>query len=106
MHDFYILRYRDNEASDIQYIGDKYLSDLTISADKIGRISWKILTASKIKMQDSKCKGPFLPIDKKEKCYMNENHGFKVKTKQETKIAIKQLSSITHNGNRIICEYE
>lgn len=47
-----------------------------------------------------------LPIDKKEKCYMNENHGFKVKTKQETKIAIKQLSSITHNGNRIICEYE
>ena len=66
LHDFYILRYRDNEESDIQYIGDKYLSDLTISADKIGHISWKILTASKIKIQDSKCKGPFLPIDKKD----------------------------------------
>lgn len=47
-----------------------------------------------------------LPNDKKEKCYMNENHGFKVKTRQETKIAIKQLSSITHEGNKIICEYE
>ena len=47
-----------------------------------------------------------LPNDKKEKCYMNEYHGFKVKTRQETKIAIKQLSSITHDGHKIICEYE
>ena len=66
LHDFFILPNRDNEANDNKYIGYNYLSDLTISTDKIGRISWKILTASKSKILDKKCKGPFLSIDKKD----------------------------------------
>lgn len=66
LHDFYILPNEVAEAANTQLIGDNYLSDLTVSADKIGMISWKIPTASKIKIQDSKCKCPFLPIDKKD----------------------------------------
>ena len=66
LYDFYILHNEVAEAANIQLIGDNYLSDLTVSADKIGMISWKIPTASKIKIQDSKCKCPFLPIDKKD----------------------------------------
>ena len=66
LHDFYILHNKVAEAANIQHIGDTYLSDLTVSADKIGMISWKIPTASKIKIQDTKCKGPLLPIDKKD----------------------------------------
>lgn len=66
LYDFYIFHNNATEAANIQHIGDNYLSDLTVSADDIGRISWKILTASKIKIQDTKCKGPFLPIDKKD----------------------------------------
>lgn len=66
LHDFYILHNEVAEAANIQHIGDTCLSDLTVSADKIGRISWKIPTASKHNIQDSKCQGPFLPIDKKD----------------------------------------
>ena len=66
LYDFYILHNEVAEAANIQLIGDNYLSDLTVSADNIGRISWKMPTASKIKIQDSKCKCPFLPIDKKD----------------------------------------
>ena len=66
LYDFYILHNEVAEAANIQLIGDNYLSDLTVSADKIGMISWKIPTASKHKIQDSKCQGPFLPIDKKD----------------------------------------
>ena len=47
-----------------------------------------------------------LPEDKKSGCYDNLPHGFKVKTRQETLIAIDQLSSISRTGNTIQCEYE
>ena len=46
--------------TDMQCIGDKYLSDLTISVDKIGRISRKALIVSKNKILDKKCRGSFI----------------------------------------------
>lgn len=46
-----------------------------------------------------------LPIEKKEKCYNNDNHKFLVKTKQEKAIYISMLSQLTHNGDCICCEY-
>ncbi len=47
-----------------------------------------------------------LPNEKKERCYINENHNFKVKTKQEQKILFKKISNIRKAENLIICEYE
>lgn len=44
--------------------------------------------------------------EKKESCYVNLNHGFKVKTRQETAIAISRLASIDAVNQSIICEYE
>lgn len=47
-----------------------------------------------------------LPDEKKEHCYINENHNFKVKTKQEQKILFKKISNINRIENMIVCEYE
>lgn len=47
-----------------------------------------------------------LPEDKREKCYLNENHDFLVKTKQEQKLLFKRLKSIESYDNSIICEYK
>lgn len=47
-----------------------------------------------------------LPDDKKEKCYENDPHGYKVKTKQETAICIDRISDIKIDGLRAECQYE
>lgn len=47
-----------------------------------------------------------LPEDKLKRCYTNEPHGFKVKTKQETKINIKKIASISMNDGNIVCYFE
>ena len=47
-----------------------------------------------------------LPADKKEKCYINEPHGFKVKTRQETAIEIQEIESIQKAGNVVTCTYK
>lgn len=39
-----------------------------------------------------------LPSDKKEKCYVNNNHNFMVKTKQETEALLYRVDSIIANG--------
>ena len=46
-----------------------------------------------------------LPTEKREKCYENKAHGFKVKTKQETAIKIDQIATIVPEGNTITCTY-
>lgn len=46
-----------------------------------------------------------LSEEKKEKCYMNENHKFLVKTKQETAIHLSELVNIGQIDNTTICEY-
>lgn len=46
-----------------------------------------------------------LPAEKQEKCYENINHGFKVKTKQETAIKIDMIKEIIPNGNTLMCTY-
>lgn len=46
-----------------------------------------------------------LPQEKKEKCYQNEPHGFKVKTRQETAIEIEQIESIDKIGSGYNCKY-
>lgn len=47
-----------------------------------------------------------LPEEKKEKCYLNGNHGFKVKTRQETAIQIDRISSIKRIDNILTCTYD
>ena len=47
-----------------------------------------------------------LSDEKREKCYKNVPHGFSVKTRQETAIRLRHLSSLERNGNEIVCEYE
>ena len=46
-----------------------------------------------------------LSEEKKEKCYMNENHKFLVKTKQETAIHLSELVNMGQIDNTTICEY-
>lgn len=46
-----------------------------------------------------------LPLEKQEKCYTNTNHGFKVKTKQETELHINRIQNIDIKGNTISCSY-
>lgn len=47
-----------------------------------------------------------LPDDKRQKCYDNIAHGFKVKTRQETAIDISRVASVDCCGNVITCKYE
>lgn len=47
-----------------------------------------------------------LPAEKKERCYFNEKHGFKVKTKQEQKILLRKISNVRQEGNQVVCEYD
>ncbi|MFQ9892784.1 MAG: DNA-methyltransferase [Emergencia sp.] len=46
-----------------------------------------------------------LPAEKKENCYNNKNHGFKVRTKQEMAIKIQKLNSLRREDMSIICDY-
>ena len=47
-----------------------------------------------------------LSQEAREKCYQNSNHGFPVKTKQETAIKIDRLAHVTAQGNTITCTYQ
>lgn len=47
-----------------------------------------------------------LPAEKREKCYENNAHGFKVKTKQETAIKIEQIATVVSTGNTVTCTYK
>lgn len=47
-----------------------------------------------------------LTDEKKERCYINEPHGFKVKTRQETAIQIDQIACFEKKGNGFTCQYE
>ena len=48
-----------------------------------------------------------LPENKKDKLYQNENHSFKVKTRQETKIEIRQIHNTKReNQNTVTCTYQ
>lgn len=47
-----------------------------------------------------------LSEEKKEKCYLNNPHGFKVKTRQETAIELEQLKTISNTDMGYECEYE
>ena len=46
-----------------------------------------------------------LPTDKKEACYTNRQHGFKVKTKQEMDIAIDLLKGVEKTSDGYTCDY-
>lgn len=47
-----------------------------------------------------------LPKEKFDNCYENKNHGFKVKTRQETAIKIDLISDISKDGRTITVDYE
>lgn len=47
-----------------------------------------------------------LSEDKRQRCYVNNLHGFPVKTKQETAIKIDRIKTYSLDGNMVICEYE
>ena len=47
-----------------------------------------------------------LTDEKREKCYQNSFHGFKVKTRQETALQIRGISNIRYQSDKIICYYE
>lgn len=47
-----------------------------------------------------------LPYEKQEKCYLNNHHNFKVKTKQEQEIKIDHIDSISVSGNIVTCKYQ
>lgn len=47
-----------------------------------------------------------LPPEKKDKCYLNNHHGFLVKTRQETALALQCLAGISKNSEGAICSYE
>lgn len=63
--DFNISHYKKTYTTDGQFVRGKYLTDLTISWGDWGILSWIILTASKNRIQDTKCKGSFVNIDRK-----------------------------------------
>lgn len=46
-----------------------------------------------------------LTKDKLEKCYKNRYHCFPVKTRQETEIEVKKISSIESNEDSVLCSY-
>lgn len=46
-----------------------------------------------------------LSPEKKEKCYLNKNYNFLVKTKQETAIRISELIKLWNNAGITYCEY-
>ena len=46
-----------------------------------------------------------LPKEKKEKCYLNDNHKFPVKTKQETAMQLSSVSNLNCNEACVTCEY-
>lgn len=46
-----------------------------------------------------------LSSDKRGKCYLNKNHDFLVKTKQETAICLSKLVKLWHNDDITFCEY-
>lgn len=46
-----------------------------------------------------------LPDDKRQKCYDNTAHGFKVKTRQETAIKIEHVKSVSMIDDKIECQY-
>lgn len=43
--------------------------------------------------------------DKQNKCYLNQNHNFLVKTKQETAILLSQIKYISAEDDAIVCDY-
>lgn len=47
-----------------------------------------------------------LPKEKKERCYYNVPHGFKVKTRQETQIKLDKIDNIIRSGNSLMCIYK
>ena len=47
-----------------------------------------------------------LPAEARQKCYDNDAHGFKVKTRQETAIKIDRITTITGDRNTVICTYQ
>ena len=47
-----------------------------------------------------------LPDDKRDKCYKNQPHGFKVKTRQETAIELEQIETIDKVGKGFVCKYK
>jgi len=47
-----------------------------------------------------------LSVEQLEKCYDNNAHGFKVKSRQETDIKIDHIVSITSTGNIVTCTYK
>ena len=47
-----------------------------------------------------------LPVEQQEKCYENNAHRFKVKTKQETAIKIDHIEMVVCKGSTITCTYK
>lgn len=73
-------------------------NNLTKSRDEANRLIDERL-ANHIRFINS------LSADKLDKCYINEGHGFKVKTKQEVDIKIDKIQSVFLDGNVVRSEY-
>ncbi len=79
-------------------IADLARDRLNVSPDELNQIIESRISAHRSFISS-------LPEEKKAKCYLNGNHHFLVKTKQETAIDLSSLSNITRNDVSIICEY-
>lgn len=64
LHNFIIHQNENDGTANSQSIGGSILYDLSISRGILGFSPFILPTASKSKIQDKKCKGSFLPIDK------------------------------------------
>lgn len=62
--DFIIHQNENDGTTDIKSVGGKFLYDLSISRGTLGFSPFFLPTASEYRIQDKKCKGSYLPIDK------------------------------------------
>lgn len=88
----------------ISYDRDQVIVDLAI--ENISKTSNVLNDAIDTRLRNHVSFIDGLPQEKREKCYENAQHGFQVKTKQETAIKIDRIDSIKISGNSVICTYE
>lgn len=80
-------------------IADLALKNMAVTPHKLNKVVASRL-ANHVAFIES------LPVEKQKKCYENNAHGFKVKTKQETAIKIDQIATVVSNDNIITCTYK
>ena len=95
-----MLSNRNSYSVDIdESIASLAISNLNVSAENLNKLIDKRINEHN-KFISS------LSQEKKDNCYYNDKMGIFVKTKQETKIQLSKISSISQEENTYKCEYE